>query len=157
MILPAQLIRRRCVQSSLITPFHERGVTYDYTYGLSACGYDIRIAESVNLLAGDFALASSIEHFNLPDDLQMDIKDKSSWARQGLAVQNTVAEPGWRGHLTLELTNHSRMVIIVRAGTPIAQVRFLLLAEPTEQPYRGRYQDQLAGPQPAIKARKGDE
>ena len=118
------------------------------SYGLSAAGYDIRIAEDINLKAGEFTLASSLEEFNMPDDVLAYVKDKSTWARQGLAVQNTVIEPGWKGFLTLELTNHRRMeTLILRKGMPIAQIVFHRLEAATEQPYDGKYQNQASGAQ----------
>lgn len=184
MILAAQHIRVRCKGHPLagkhikpmITPFAERTVANGFTYGLSACGYDVRIAERVVLEPGGFILASTIERFDLPHDLRMTIADKSSWARRGIAVQNTIAEPGWKGHLTLELTNHNpfglevlrdvhdQMLIVkvgdpitIEPGTPIAQVVFELLLSKTEQPYKGRYQDQAAKAQPAIYAKEGDQ
>jgi len=80
----------------------------------------------------------------------MDIMDKSTNIRTGLSVQNTRAEPGWQGYLTLELFNMSESVIVIPAGTPIAQVTFRTLDEPTEQPYAGKYQNQKDGPQAAI-------
>ena len=78
------------------------------------------------------------------------VHDKSSWARQGLAVQNTVIEPGWRGWLTLELTNHGKDTLIIYEGTGICQVVFHYLDAPTDQPYDGKYNNQPRGPQPAI-------
>jgi len=79
----------------------------------------------------------------------MRVHDKSSWARKGLFVQNTIGEPVWRGFLTLELSNETKEWIYLDAGTPIAQVIFEQLDEPTIQPYKGKYQDQESGPQPA--------
>ena len=107
MILSAQTIRKL----KPITPFHERTKEFGMSYGLSAAGYDIRIAEDTNVMFENFCLASSLEHFNMPDDVLAYVKDKSTWARQGLAVQNTVIEPGWKGYLTLELTNHSYKIL----------------------------------------------
>jgi dCTP deaminase len=140
----------------MIFPFHERTVANGFTFGLSSCGYDVRVAEHVRLEPGDFKLASTMEKFDIPDDLMMMIVDKSSWARKGLAVQNTVAEPGWRGYLTLELTCHGHDFLAIHEGTPIAQVLFMQLTEATRQPYQGRYQDQPAGAQPSIAAKEGD-
>ena len=97
-----------------------------------------------------FALASSIEQFNVSDDLMPDVKDKSTWARKGLVVQNTVIEPGWAGYLTLELANHSENVIEIRKGTPIAQIVFETLTKPTTIPYKGKYQNQDNRPVEAI-------
>jgi dCTP deaminase len=143
MILSAQNIRKR---KGLITPFYERTILHGFTFGLSPGGYDIRIDKGVYVEPGRYELASSIEYFNMSLDLQANVADKSTWARKGLCVQNTIIEPGWRGYLTLELTNHSKKTIDVPAGCPIAQIVFMLLDEPTEQPYEGKYQDQEAKP-----------
>jgi dCTP deaminase len=146
MILSAQSIRL----NNLITPFENRTRFDGMTYGLSACGYDIRCREELFLVPGEFMLASSIEHFNMPYSIMGRVCDKSTWARRGLAVQNTVIEPGWRGYLTLELTNHGTNNIHIVAGSPIAQIVFEWLDAATEQPYEGKYQDQRAGVQEAI-------
>ena len=146
MILSAQSIRAR---GGMITPFNERAVSGGMSYGLSACGYDVRIAEGVRLWPGDFTLASTMERFDLPHDVAGLLMDKSTWARWGVSVQNTIAEPGWRGYLTLEISNHGPEVVRIPAGSPIGQMVFHLLDQPTEQPYGGKYQDQAAGPQAA--------
>jgi dCTP deaminase len=151
MIIPAQTLRRL----KPIEPFCERTQYNGMTYGLGPAGYDVRIAE--NVVVGRFVLASTIERFNLPNDVLAQVCDKSSWARRGIAVQNTIIEPGWRGYLTMELTNHGATPIEIKAGDPIAQIIFFRLEEPTDQPYRGHYQDQERGPQKARHAeRAGD-
>lgn len=139
MILSAQSIRAR---TGLITPFHERTVEKGMTFGLSGAGYDIRTQSETMLFPGSFALVCSMEHFAMPNDLVGRVHDKSTLARKGLCVQNTIIEPGWRGYLTLELTIHSHQVIPIWPGMPIAQIVFETLDEPTEQPYSGKYQDQ---------------
>jgi dCTP deaminase len=141
MILSAQSIRKR----KIILPFEERALAHGMTYGLGPAGYDVRIAESFWISPGEAKLASTIEHFHMPDDVLGRVHDKSTWARRFLAVQNTVIEPGWRGHLTLELSNHGVTSLKIEEGMPIAQIIFELLDEPTERPYAGKYQDQKAG------------
>lgn len=138
----------------MIQPFSPRTeVEYDdygtLTYGLGPAGYDIRIDQELTLNAGSFQLASSVERFDMPPDVLARVTDKSTWARRGLCVQNTVIEPGWRGYLTLELTNHSEEHLWIPNGAPIAQVLFELLDEPTAQAYNGKYQNQQSGPQGA--------
>lgn len=144
-ILSAQSIRR--IQP--VEPFSERTVQDGMTYGLSAAGYDVRIDQDVRLLPGKFCLASTIERFTMPNNVIAFVHDKSSLARRGLAVQNTVIEPGWCGYLTLELTNHSDTPIHIMRGAPISQIVFHWLDEPTQQPYDGKYQNQERGAQPA--------
>jgi len=155
MILSAQTIRRLCIgvgsiRSPLISPFVERSRVGGMSYGLSSAGYDIRIAETIWIMPKTYRLASTVERFCIPDDLVYQVVDKSSWARRGLSAFNTVAEPGWCGTLTLELFNASWLPKRIKAGTPIAQILFMELDEATEQPYCGKYQNQKAGPQPAI-------
>ncbi len=166
MILSAQSIRMRCTdpwtsdQRHLVYPFFERTVENGKTYGLSAAGYDVRVARDASvppglnkvlkLSSGSFVLVATMEHFAMPRDVMGTVHDKSSWARRGLAVQNTVIEPGWRGYLTLELTNHGEDELFGETGDPIAQIVFQFLDMPTDQPYTGKYQDQKYGPQPAI-------
>src|SRR5580704_10279430 len=135
-ILPAQEIRKL----RPLDPFVERKVAFGTTYGLGPAGYDVRIA-------------STIEHFDMPNDVMAIVHDKSTWARRGVAVQNTVIEPGWRGWLTLEITMHAWRLLRIRSGTPIAQIVFHRLEAPTERSYQGKYQDQRRGPQPAIRER----
>lgn len=133
----------------IITPFVARTRHEGMTYGVGPAGYDVRIAEYHELWNKDFVLASIIEHIVMPTYVIGIVHDKSTWARRGLTVQNTVIEPGWRGYLTLELTNHGVEKIRISAGTPIAQIVFHRLDEPAANPYEGKYQDQEAGPQPA--------
>lgn len=143
MILSAQSIRKRV---GLIKPFYERTVHRGMTFGLSSAGYDIRIAESLHMWPKAFLLASSMEEFDIPNNLVARVMDKSTWARKGITVQNTICEPGWKGFLTLELTNHSNGNVTIGRGDPIAQIVFELLDEHTEQPYEGKYQNQRSGP-----------
>lgn len=154
MILPAQTIRFLCSgaygQRPMLEPFHERTVANGMTFGLGPAGYDVRIKQRMTLMRGEFALASTVERFSMPNDLLAKVADKSSWARRGLAVQNTIVEPGWSGWLTLELTNHGYTPIDIEAGSPIAQIIFHQLLEPTELRYAGKYQDQADMPVAAI-------
>jgi dCTP deaminase len=143
MIIPAQTLRKL----KPVEPFCERTQHNGMTYGLGPAGYDVRIAETVTV--GRFVLASTVERFNIPNDVLAQVCDKSTWARRGIAVLNTIIEPGWRGYLTLELTNHSDTPIEIKAGDPIAQIIFFRLEEPTALPYEGKYQDQEREPQKA--------
>lgn len=144
--------------SLLIDPWcHESKKVNGLSFGLTAAGYDIRIGSfgkmkwtHYNLKPGEFLLASSLERVKVPHDLQVIVHDKSTLARQGLALQNTVLEPGWEGHITLELSNHGPNIISLQQGQPIAQLIFHLLDVPTDRPYTGKYQDQGAEPVEAI-------
>lgn len=144
------------------------------TYGLGEAGYDIRIKQDIvfygpnyhitgsmlkgtryrrdeeELTLGNFCLASAIEEFQMPPDLMGIVHDKSSWARHGLSVFNTIIEPGWHGFLTLELVYHGQQDLIIPAGSGIAQVVFHQTTE--ARAYTGRYQNQENKPVPPIKA-----
>lgn len=152
MILPDFKIRELVVGDGrhVLEPWSERTVQNGMSYGLSCAGYDIRTKQGVVLPPGGFSLLSSIEHFHMPDDVIGIVHDKSTWARRGLAAQNTVIESGWIGWLTLEVSNHSPDVIEIRAGDPIAQILFHQMAAPPEQVYRGKYHNQADRPVGAI-------
>ena len=145
-ILSGQTIRKR----GIFTPFAERTKHLGMSYGVGPAGYDVRVAETFVLKPGEFKLASTLEHFDMPRDVLGKVADKSTWARLGLAVQNTIIEPGWRGFLTLELTNGGRETLRIVKGHPIAQIILHLLDEPAEQPYEGKYQDQSSGAKEAV-------
>jgi dCTP deaminase len=97
---------------------------------------------------GNFALASTIEEFQMPTDMVGVVHDKSTWARKGLSVFNTVIEPGWKGFLTLELVYHGRDILAIPAGSGIAQVLFHNTAFTAS--YDGKYQNQADQPVEAI-------
>lgn len=148
MILSAQSIRAR---KGMVDPFLLRSNSFGMSHGLSACGYDCRISENFSLEPGHFALGSTIEKFDMPTDVMAVVHDKSTWVRRGLSVFNTVLEPGWRGHLTIELVNHSKVRLNFERGMPICQIIFHQLDQATEMPYgKGKYQDQPARPVEAI-------
>jgi dCTP deaminase len=133
------------------------------SYGLGELGYDIRIKQDIHFLVneegpairvgdgpwkpGRFCLASSMEEFQVPNDLGAVGHDKSTFARLGVQVFNTVIEPHWRGFLTLELVFNGEKSVFIPAGSGIMQVLFHSLAEPAS--YRGKYQDQPNEPVPA--------
>jgi len=93
---------------------------------------------------GHFVLASAMEKFQTPNHLVGTVKDKSTWARQGLSVFNTVIEPGFCGGLTLEIVYHGHNDLEILPGQGIAQVLYGTLAE--EAAYQGKYQNQGMNP-----------
>lgn len=112
------------------------------SWGLTECGYDIRIKQDVVLFLGRrFVLASSIEEFDMPNNLMGRVLNKSTWARRGIdASMTTNIEPGWKGFLTIELRYSGVLPIRIKAGTGIAQVIFERIEVPTI--YDGKYQNQ---------------
>lgn len=133
----------------IMHPCAPRTLAFGLTYGLGPAGYDVRIREANVLYPGNFMLGSTVEGFVMPHYVLGIVHDKSTLARQGIAVQNTVIEPGWRGHLTIELTNHGKVPVVITAGQPIAQIIFHFTSGNCE-PYNGKYQDQPARPVAAI-------
>lgn len=131
---------------SMATDKHK---SHGVSYGLTEAGYDLRIAEAVTLHPFKrFSLAYAMEEFAMPTDLVGVVHDKSTWARRGLSVFNTVVEPGWKGFLTLELVYHRWRPLHIPAGAGIAQVLFHWTTDYAA--YSGKYQNQPARPVAAI-------
>jgi deoxycytidine triphosphate deaminase len=87
-------------------------------------------------------LVETVEEFSVPNDLVGIVLGKSTYARHGLLINATPLEPGWRGILTLEVTNLSRYkTICLKRGHGIAQVLFAKITSP--EYYDGNYQDQV--------------
>lgn len=148
MIVNGQTLYRRAPLEPMRSSKWKR---HSVTHGLGEAGYDITVAQDVCLHPfRRFTLASSFERFEMPDDLVGIVHDKSSWARRGLSVFNTVLEPGWKGYLTLELVYHGWGVLRIPAGSGIAQVIFHQVTDPVR--YTGRYQNQPNRPVAAIDA-----
>jgi dCTP deaminase len=86
---------------------------------------------------GEFVLGSTEEWVQLPDDVVARIEGKSSLGRLGLIVHATAGfvDPGFNGTLTLEITNLTRVPIVLWPGKPIAQLSFMTLDRPAERPY----------------------
>lgn len=152
MILSGETIQELNNTSPIIEPFYLRTVHNGMSFGVSVAGYDIRAefddggrAAAIVLHPGEFRLVSAIEKVRVPEDCMVILHDKSTWARRGLAVQNTVFEPGWVGHPTIELTNHGPLPIKIERGDPIAQMVFHKL-DRTVDGYDGKYQNQGRGP-----------
>ena len=86
---------------------------------------------------GEFALGSTTEHIELPDDLVARLEGKSSLGRIGLVIHSTAGyvDPGWKGHLTLELSNMARLPITLYWGMRIGQISFEKLSTPADRLY----------------------
>lgn len=133
----------------MVSPFNERTEAFGMSFGLGPAGYDLRCNEDITLLPGRFSLASAIEALVMPNHVVAVVHDKSTWARLGLSLFNTIIDPGFQGSLTLEMTNHSRDALHIKHGMPICHLVFSALDEATEMPYNGKYNNQEPGPQPA--------
>jgi dCTP deaminase len=86
---------------------------------------------------GEFVLGRTVEFVEIPDDIVCRIEGKSSIGRLGLVVHATAGfvDPGFRGTLTLEITNFNSVPIVLRPGLPIAQLSFMALDRPADRPY----------------------
>ena len=93
--------------------------------------------ESFVIHPGEFCLGRTLEWVELPDDIVARIEGKSSLGRLGLIVHATAGfcDPGWKGTLTLELNNLTRVPIILHPGLEIAQLSFMMLDRPALRPY----------------------
>ena len=111
--------------------------------------------EAFILHPGEFVLGSTLEVITLGDDLAARLEGKSSLGRLGLLTHSTAGfiDPGFSGHVTLELSNVANLPIRLYPGMKIGQVCVLRLSSPAEHPYGSsvygsRYQDQR-GPTPS--------
>jgi dCTP deaminase len=97
----------------------------------------VREDESFILHPGEFVLGQTLEWVELPDDLVARLEGKSSLGRLGLLIHSTAGyvDPGWRGNLTLELSNVSNLPIALYPGMRIGQISFLEMTSPVERPY----------------------
>jgi dCTP deaminase len=104
---------------------------------------------------GEFVLGSTLERVTLADDLVARLEGKSSLGRLGLLIHSTAGfiDPGWDGHVTLELSNVANLPITIYPEMKIGQLSFMRLTEPAERPYGtgglgSKYQGQR-GPTPS--------
>lgn len=86
---------------------------------------------------GEFVLGSTLECLTLPDDLVARLEGKSSLGRLGLLIHSTAGyvDPGWNGHLTLELSNVANLPITLYYSMKIGQLSFNRLSAPAENLY----------------------
>jgi dCTP deaminase len=116
---------------------------------------EIDDGNSFVLHPGEFVLGSTLERIALPDDLVARIEGKSSLGRLGLLIHSTAGfvDPGWNGHITLELSNVANLPITLYPGMKIGQISFLRMTTPADVPYGAaslgsKYQGQR-GPTPS--------
>lgn len=111
--------------------------------------------EAFVLHPGEFVLGSTYEVITLPDDVAGRLEGKSSLGRLGLLTHSTAGfiDPGFSGHVTLELSNVANLPIRLWPGMKVGQLCLFRLSSPSEFPYGSavygsRYQDQR-GPTPS--------
>jgi len=161
-------IRKMAEEKEMIRPFEEgrarKGVI---SYGLSAYGYDIRLAdefllfeerlpslvdpknldpgafvkhwgETCEIPAGSFVLGRTVEYFKIPRGVLTLCVGKSTYARCGIIVNVTPFEPEWEGYATLEISNNGPRPARLYANEGIAQVLFLESDEECEVSYKDK-------------------
>ncbi len=176
-------IRKMSLEHEMITPFREELIAKDIvSYGLSSYGYDIRVADEFKIFTninaevvdpkdfdennvvdfkGDvcivppnsFALARTVEYFKMPSDTLAICLGKSTYARCGIIVNVTPFEPGFEGHITIEISNTTPLPAKIYANEGIAQVLFFQGDEQCETTYadrKGKYQSQTGITLPRI-------
>lgn len=95
------------------------------------------------LLPNQFVLATTMEYFDLPNDLTAFVEGRSSLGRMGLFIQNAGwVDPGFKGEITLELYNANRCAIELKAGRRVGQLVFAKMDNEALNPYNGKYQGQ---------------
>src|SRR5499427_6915231 len=147
-------IRKMALEHDMINPFNDRQVRDGViSYGLSSYGYDLRVADEFRIFTNvnstivdpknfdersfvalqsecaiippnSFALARSIERFDMPRNVVGICVGKSTYARCGIIVNVTPFEPEWRGIATLEISNTTPLPAKIYANEGIAQVLF---------------------------------
>lgn len=172
-IKPDWWIRERA-KEGMIEPFVEKLVRQGViSYGLSSFGYDLRAAPEWRVFVNafntvvdpkdfdtnsfvelendhciippnSFALTRSVEYLRIPDDVMVVALGKSTYARVGIVANVTPLEPGWEGHVTLELSNTTPLPAKVYADEGIVQLLFFQGDRPetTYAERKGKYQGQ---------------
>ena len=110
---------------------------------------EVKADEAFILHPGEFVLGSTYEFVKLPDNIAARLEGKSSLGRLGLLTHSTAGfvDPGFNGHVTLELANVSNLPIKLWPGMKVGQLCFFKLTSPSENPYGSakygsRYQGQ---------------
>lgn len=93
--------------------------------------------EAFILHPGEFVLGQTLEWTELPNDLVARLEGKSSLGRLGLLIHSTAGyvDPGWKGNLTLELSNVANLPIALYYGMKIGQISFFKMSSEVERPY----------------------
>jgi len=135
MILSSSEIARRREDGDLvIEPYHPASQ--------QPASYDLRAAGATVLPCGACTLVPSVERVELPADLAATLRCRSSLARRGVLIGGGFVDPGFRGQLTLCLTNMGPEPITLAGGDRVVQM-VVQEVRNGDRLYRGRYQDSL--------------
>lgn len=140
MINPASLNIR--LGKSFLVPRRDQHITLG-----DEVQYDRHIVEYENdwftIKPGQFVLGTTLERLNLPSMISAFVQGRSSIGRIGLTIQNAgFVDPGFHGHITLELINDSPFFIRLLPGYPVGQLVFFETSE-VKNPYSGKYNGQV--------------
>ncbi len=180
---PDHWIRKMAKEQGMIEPVVDGQVREGViSYGVSSYGYDIRVANEYKIFTNvhsaivdpknfdpksfvdyqgevcvippnSFVLTRSVEYFRIPRSVLTICLGKSTYARTGLIVNVTPLEPGWEGHITLEISNTTPLPAKVYSNEGIAQVLFFEADEECEISYadkKGKYQGQTGVTPPRL-------
>ena len=183
-IMPDHWIREQALNHGMIEPFVEKQTAEGkISYGLSSFGYDSRCSDEFKIFTNvdnaivdpkdfsnksfvdrqtdvciippnSFVLTRSVEYFRIPKDVLVVCLGKSTYARCGLIVNVTPLEPGWEGHVTLEISNTTPLPAKVYANEGVAQFLFFKGSSDCEVTYAdraGKYMGQQGVTLPRIK------
>ena len=110
----------------------------------SQINYKTITTDTYLIMPGEFVLATTMEYFELPDNLTAFVEGRSSLGRMGLFIQNAGwIDPGFKGEITLELYNANRCAIELKAGRRVGQLVFAEMDALAINPYNGKYQGQM--------------
>jgi dCTP deaminase len=174
-LLADHQIRHLAQTQDMIEPFVEKQTKEGViSYGLSSFGYDARAAKEFKIFTNvdnamvdpkdfshqsfvdrttdvcvippnSFALTHTVEYFRIPKDVLVICLGKSTYARCGIIVNVTPLEPGWEGHVTLEISNTTPLPAKVYANEGVAQFLFFKGSSACEVSYadrKGKYMGQ---------------
>lgn len=98
---------------------------------------DVLPGEAFILHPGQFALGTTLECIGIPNDILGKLEGKSTLGRLGLMIHSTAGyvDPGWKGEITLELSNVATLPIMLRPGMRIGQMSFERMTSEVERPY----------------------
>ncbi len=106
--------------------------------------FNLKQGDRFVIKPGHFILGTTLECLNLPERISAFVQGRSSIGRIGLTIQNAgFVDPGFHGHITLELINDAPFPIYLLPGYPVGQLVFLETSE-VEHPYSGKYNGQVA-------------
>ena len=119
----------------IITPFDETS--------LNPAGYDLRLSADAVLGPSEHRLVATIERVELDSGLVGILHIRSSLAREGILASLALVDPGFKGQLTISLSNTGSKMIQLKAGERFVQLTVLRLGKRAAVPYEGRYQNSL--------------